>query len=118
VHPSWLIQKSILDHRLPRPGFELARKRNFRIFGLECGGQTPSFQPPQWSVDGRVAVVTEGLPDYAELRAVGRGETRPGVALISQDGTSETAEFSYCNQRDDTGQSCVSATPLLLVVAR
>ncbi len=96
----------------------IGERARIGVTGLECSGRgthMPSYQPVQWSANGSVAAVTELPLDFgavnAELRAVGRGETRPQATLITQDGTSETAEFSYCD-------GCVSATPLRLVVVR
>lgn len=97
------------------------------ISGLECAGSgtwIPSFQPLQWPANGSVAAVTDlplderGISGSAELLAVGRGQTRPQASLITQDGASGTAEFSYCSRFSPTGADCLSATPLTLAVVR
>jgi hypothetical protein len=93
----------------------VGQKSLVTITGLDCSSY-PGFEPVEFSADSSVAVVEPQFGGDAAVTAVGRGETRPSAALVSQDGASVNAPLAYCSQRGPTNQWCAAATAMMLVV--
>jgi len=93
----------------------IGQKAYLTITGLECVGSNPGFEPVDFSADPAVAAMTPKVRG-AVVTAVGRGETRPAAAIVTQDGASIDALLAYCSQWGPTNEWCAAATPMTLVV--